>query len=52
MKILKDNRALESSEFAVMLATIVVVVYVAFQLLGGNITQFVITVADRTVVYP
>jgi hypothetical protein len=46
MKFFKDNRALESSEFAVMLATIVVVVYVAFQLLGGNITQVVTTVAN------
>jgi Flp pilus assembly pilin Flp len=46
LRFLNDKRALESSEFAVMLAAIVVVVYGAFQLLGGNISQVVTTVAN------
>ena len=46
LRFLDDVRALESSEFAVMLAAIVVVVYGAFQLLGGNISQVVTTVAN------
>ena len=46
LRLLNDARALESSEFAVMLAAIVVVVYGAFQLLGGNISQVVTTVAN------
>jgi Flp pilus assembly pilin Flp len=46
LRLLQDKRALESSEFAVMLAAIVVVVYGAFQLLGGNISQVVTTVAN------
>ena len=46
LRFLNDTRALESSEFAVMLAAIVVVVYGAFQLLGGNISQVVTTVAN------
>lgn len=46
LRFIKDKRALESSEFAVMLAAIVVVVYGAFQLLGGNISQVVTTVAN------
>lgn len=46
VRFLKDTRALESSEFAVMLAAIVVVVYGAFQLLGGNISQVVTWVAN------
>ena len=39
LRFIKDTRALESSEFAVMLAAIVVVVYGAFQLLGGRETE-------------
>ncbi len=46
LRLLGDTRALESSEFAVMLAAIVVVVYGAFQLLGGNISQVVTWVAN------
>lgn len=45
LNFLGDKRALESSEFAVMLAAIVVVVYGAFQLLGGNIADVVTWVA-------
>ena len=45
LRFTKDQRALESSEFAVMLAAIVVVVYGAFQLLGGNISEVVTWVA-------
>ena len=45
-RFIRDKRALESSEFAVMLAAIVVVVYGAFQLLGGNIAGVVTWVAN------
>ena len=46
LRFIQDKRALESSEFSVMLAAIVVVVYGAFQLLGGNIAQVVTWVAN------
>jgi len=43
--LLKDRKALESSEFAVLAAAIIVVVYAAFSLLGNNINDLVTRVA-------
>ena len=43
---LRDRRALETSEFAVLAAAIIVVVYAAFKLLGGNVANIVTQVAN------
>jgi Flp pilus assembly pilin Flp len=43
---LRDRCALETSEFAVLAAAIIVVVYGAFKLLGGNVADIVTQVAN------
>ncbi len=43
---LHDRRALETSEFAVLAAAIIVVVYAAFKLLGTNVADIVNQVAS------
>lgn len=45
-RFLKDRRAIEASEFAVLAAAIIAVVYGAFRLLGGNISALVTQVAN------
>ena len=44
-RLLKDRKAIESSEVGVLLAAIIVVVYGAFTLLGGNVADVVTEVA-------
>ena len=41
-----DRRGLETSEFAVLAAAIIVVVYGAFKLLGGNVADIINQVAN------
>ena len=41
-----DRRALETSEFAVLAAAIIVVVYGAFKLLGANVADIINQVAS------
>ncbi len=43
---LHDRRALETSEFAVLAAAIIVVVYGAFKLLGANVADIINQVAS------
>lgn len=43
---LRDRRALETSEFAVLAAAIIVVVYGAFKLLGANIAGTINRIAS------
>jgi len=43
---LRDRRALETSEFAVLAAAIIVVVYGAFKLLGANVADIINQVAS------
>ena len=43
---LRDRRALETSEFAVLAAAIIVVVYGAFKLLGANVANIINQVAS------
>jgi Flp pilus assembly pilin Flp len=45
-RLLKDRKAIESSEVGVLLAAIIVVVYGAFTLLGGNVAEVVTRVAN------
>ena len=45
-RLLKDRKAIESSEVGVLLAAIIVVVYGAFTLLGGNVRDIVVRVAN------
>lgn len=45
-RLLKDRKAIESSEVGVLLAAIIVVVYGAFTLLGGNVADVVTRVAN------
>jgi len=45
-RLLKDHKAIESSEVGVLLAAIIVVVYGAFTLLGGNVADVVTRVAN------
>jgi len=42
---MRDRRALETSEFAVLAAAIIVVVYGAFKLLGDNVAEIINQVA-------
>lgn len=44
--LLRDRRALETSEFAVLAAAIIVVVYGAFKLLGANVADIINQVAS------
>lgn len=44
--LLRDRRALETSEFAVLAAAIIVVVYGAFRLLGANVADIINQVAS------
>ena len=43
---LRDRHALETSEFAVLAAAIIVVVYGAFKLLGANVANIINPVAS------
>ena len=47
MRFLKDPRAIETSEVAVIIAVVVLVAYGAYQLLGARIAQVVQDVAGR-----
>jgi len=46
VRFLRDRRALESSEYGVLAAAIIVLAYGAYQLLGGNIAAVVTNVAN------
>jgi Flp pilus assembly pilin Flp len=47
MRFLRDNRGIEASEVALLMAVIVVVVYGAYRLLGQNINMIVNDVAGK-----
>jgi Flp pilus assembly pilin Flp len=47
MRYLLDNRGIEASEVALLMAVIVVVVYGAYKLLGENINMIVKDVAGK-----
>ena len=47
MRFLKDNRGIESTEVALIIAVVVLVSYGAYQLLGQNIAAIVTDVAGR-----
>jgi Flp pilus assembly pilin Flp len=47
MRFLQDQRAIETSEVAVIIAVVVLVAYGAYQLLGARIAQVVQDVAGR-----
>jgi Flp pilus assembly pilin Flp len=47
MRFLRDQRAIETSEVAVIIAVVVLVAYGAYQLLGARIAQVVQDVAGR-----
>ncbi len=47
MKFLTDNKGIESSEVAVIIAVVVLVAYGAYQLLGAKIAEVVSDIAGR-----
>jgi hypothetical protein len=47
MRFLQDQRAIETSEVAVIIAVVVLVAYGAYQLLGARIAEVVRDVAGR-----
>ena len=47
MRFLQDQRAIESSEVAVIIAVVVLVAYGAYQLLGQRIAEVVRDVASK-----
>jgi hypothetical protein len=47
MRFLQDQKAIETSEVAVIIAVVVLVAYGAYQLLGARIAQVVQDVAGR-----
>ncbi len=47
MRFLQDQRAIESSEVAVIIAVVVLVAYGAYQLLGQKIVEVVTDVAGK-----
>jgi hypothetical protein len=47
MRFLKEVKAIESSEVAVIIAVVVLVVYGAYQLLGARIAEVVRDIASR-----
>ena len=46
-KFLRDNRGIESTEVALIIAAVVLVSYGAYVLLGGNIAAAVTDVAEK-----
>jgi Flp pilus assembly pilin Flp len=47
MRFLKDNRGIESTEVALIIAVVVLVAYGAYKVLGGNIAAAVIDIASK-----
>ena len=47
MKFLKDNRGVESTEVALIIAVVVLVAYGAYRLLGQNIAAIVTDIAGK-----
>ena len=47
MHLLKDNRAIESTEVALIIAVVVLVAYGAYRLLGQNIATIVNDIAGK-----
>ena len=47
MRFLKDNRAIESTEVALIIAVVVLVAYGAYRLLGQNIATIVNDIAGK-----
>ena len=47
MRFLQDQRAIETSEVAVLIAVVVLVAYGAYQLLGTRIAQVVQDIAGK-----
>lgn len=47
MHFLKDNRGIESTEVALIIAVVVLVAYGAYRLLGQNISAIVTDIAGR-----
>ncbi|HYE67409.1 MAG TPA: hypothetical protein VEA58_02285 [Anaerovoracaceae bacterium] len=47
MRFLRDQRAIEMTEVALIIAVVVLIAYGAYQLLGGNIAAMVSDVASR-----
>jgi len=47
MRFLRDQRAIESSEVAVLIAVVVLVAYGAYQLLGTRIAQVVQDISGK-----
>ncbi len=46
VRFLRDRKALESSEYGVLAAAIIIVAYAAYQFLGGSIANVVNGVAN------
>jgi hypothetical protein len=47
MRFLQDQRAIETSEVAVIIAVVVLVAFGAYQILGARIAEVVLDVAGR-----
>jgi hypothetical protein len=47
MRLLKDNKAIESTEVALIIAVVVLVAYGAYRLLGQNIATIVTDIAGK-----
>ncbi|MCX6082231.1 MAG: hypothetical protein NTW32_22105 [Chloroflexi bacterium] len=47
MRFIKDNRGIESTEVALIIAVVVLVAYGAYKLLGQNIATIVTDVAGK-----
>ena len=47
MRFLRDQRAIEMTEVALIIAVVVLVAYGAYKLLGGNIAAMVSDVASK-----
>lgn len=47
MRFMRDNKGIESTEVALIIAVVVLVCYGAYQLLGGNIAATVRDIAGR-----
>lgn len=47
MRFLKDNRGIESTEVALIIAVVVLISYGAYRLLGTNIAAIVTDIAGR-----
>jgi len=47
MRFLQDQRAIETSEVAVIMAVVVLVAFGAYQILGARIAEVVLDVAGR-----